>query len=258
MSEKGNRTLSDSNGKMLLILAIVWLPLIFAFWSHVAWSYVIAKDFFSLTSDVSTDSLKKVFTALMWLIMCIITLFTPTKALKSPLAYLAEQIASKWENLKNVKNEPDAKKNAYLEIIINIIYLTVMTASYYFIVKNIVQYDSNYAMMSNSWVLTVLLFGVVVAVFLAFTSFIIWKLQEIDDSSSTVEEEKRQQQKTLWSIWLIIWVLVSLWVGNSLLWTIDDYFKNQKDWVMKSIYENLWGSKENLWDWETIDLFDKK
>jgi len=248
-----NEKIEKKSWKTIIVLAVIALPLAIAFWAHIAGSYVAAKDFF-YADTVTADLLKTVFTALMWLIFTIITLFTPTKALKSPLSYIAETIANKWDGLKNMKDEPEKKKTIYLEIWINTIYLVILTASYFYIIKNIVKYNDNYTMDQSSWVLTVLLFWVVIAVFLALTSFMVWKLQEIDDSWES--EDAKQQTRTMWSIAMIVWVLTSLAIGNGLINYIDNYVQEKGEWVIKDVYDNLGWSKENLWDGGVFD-FDK-
>jgi len=245
------------NWKVLFILAIVWFPLWLAFFWHVIWSYTSLKAFFWV-EIISWDYLKNVFTTIMWLLLCAITLFTPTKKLKSPLTYLASEIVKKWDSLGEVTNDKDKRNNIYIEIIIYIIYLIATSSAYYYIIKNIVKYNTDYTLAPWVWILTVFLFLIIVAIFVIFTSFIVWKLEDLDEDTFYDINEKRQQ-KTYWSIWLMVWIIVSIWLWNYTLKTVDKYIKDpNRSSIIKSIYETLWWDTFVLQEWlKTQDTKNK-
>lgn len=255
MSDRTNNRLNTNEWRTILL--IIALPLMFAFASHLIGSFYIVKDFFSAaTADLN---ISKPFTAIMWLMLAIITLFTPTKRLKSPLAFLSGDIAAKWQALKMQGKDldSDTKFKKRLEIVITVIYLVIMTSAYYYIIKNIVQYDENYQIVEKTWILTLLYYIIVIAVFLSFTSYIVWKLEDIEENNEG-DHAERQKQKTIYSIVLITWVLTSIGIWNGISTYVSNYVKKQDNGIIKSIYDTLGGDQQSLWDWKDIDIFDDK
>lgn len=253
MSERTSNRLWSTEWKIVLI--VMAIPLAFAFATHLIWSFVIVREFFSAaTADLN---ISKPFTAIMWLMLAIITLFTPTKRLKSPLAFLVGDIAVKWNAIKSAGSDidPDTKRKKQLEILLTVIYLIILTASYFYILKNIVKYDENYQFLENTWILTLLFYIIVIGVFLSFTSFIVWKLEDIEENNDK-DDAERQKQKTIYSIVLITWVLAALGLWNGLSSYVSDYVKKQDNWIIKWIYETLWWEQKDLGDGGEIDIFD--
>lgn len=206
----------------MAVIAIVMVP---AVWHLISNAFDITQAFFwfwdkatDSTNGIGMADLKNVFLILLAIIAAMITLFTPSKKLKSPLNYFAEDFQNKASKIKG-QQDPEAKKQAIVAMAITSIVLLILTASYFFIVRNIVSVNDGQV---DGTIFSVLLKLVVIALFLAFTSFVVNKFLEID---STEGGEEQETKRNMWTIGLIVWVISVIGIGNGL----GDYLNKQID-----------------------------
>jgi len=236
-------------GWYFFVMAVIVFVMIPAVWHLVSNAFYITQSFFwfwdkaiDSTNDIWIDKLKDVFLILLAIIAAMITLFTPSKKIKSPLNYFAEDFQKKASKIKG-QQDPEVKKQAIVATAITSIVLLILMASYFFIIRNIVSVNDGQV----DWtIFSVLLKLVVIALFLAYTSFIVNKFLEID--SATWNTEEQETKRNMWTIALIVWVISVIWIGNGL----SDYVNKQIDTDnnLKRIKEILgWDS----WDWKLWD-----
>ena len=165
-----------------------------------------------------------------------------------------------WEKIQDyadwIKSAIDyeKKREKYVALWVSAIILLAFTAVYFFIIKNLVTIES--WTVSDS-IFSVLIKMVTIGVYLWFSSFIIWKFNEIDTDTTTDEWAKETKRHT-WTVWLIIGSLVVLWLWNWLWAYLNDALFKKNNSVWNQLKEVLW------WDWEnwigddTIDIFNNK
>ena len=162
-----------------------------------------------------------------------------------------------WEKIQDyadwIKSAIDyeKKREKYVALWVNAIILLAFTAVYFFIIKNLVTIES--WTVSDS-IFSVLIKMITIACFLYFSSFIIWKFNEIDNSS--IEDEgKKETKRNVWTVWLIIGSLVVLWLWNWLWAYLNDALFKKNNSVWNQLKEVLWWDYwENSIGDDTIDI----
>lgn len=250
----------ESSGKqggitniILIIVAVFLGPAVFA---HFMGSYNVFSEHFLNATTPEIGGLKLLFAALAGLILVLILLFTPGKSLKSPLYFIAGQISDTYNTYKGLgSDDPDKKKDVIMQMIALGIYMLAMVATYYLIIKNVVVYDESYAIDASIGLITVLFFGIVIVMFLAFSSYVVGKLQDID--KSTNEESQKQAQKLKFGIILFVGILLTLGVGNGLSSMAAEKMQ-ANDGIISSVLQYLGGERTSLaGDDAQLNVFDR-
>lgn len=242
-----SRWSSSSGGWFYMgAMVLVWLVLLAPLWHLVSWSFYVSQSFFGFgdsaldaSGGIGMDALKSVFLIFLGLIAAMITLFTPSKQLKSPINYFATRFQVSGASYKGT-TDPEARKQIIVTTAINAIVLLILSASYFFILNNIV--TVNGATVDGS-IFGVLLKLVTIGIFLWFTSFIVGKFEEIDGSGG--QNEDKETKRNMWTIGMIIGIITVIGIGNG-LWTYVETLIDGND-TLKTIKTNLGGGST---DWQ--------
>ena len=128
------------------------------------------------------------------------------------------------------------------------IVLIILTATYFFIISNLISVEDGNV---DGTIYSVVLKLVVIAAFLAFTSFVVNKFEEIDGSSQNSEDV--ETKRNIWTIALIVWVISVIGIGNGLANYVNDQINNNDS--LNSVKEILGGENgDNGVGDESIDI----
>lgn len=238
-----------------IVLAIVGILLAAAVFAHFMWTYNAGINH-AFVQDPTADGLKLFFAAIMGVSLVTLLLFTPTQHMQSPIFYIAESIGEAHENYKNAKDwDAEKKKNLLIEIVILVLIQFGLVAAYYLLIKSVVRYDESYMIDESVGLITVLSVGVVILVFIAFTSYIVGKLKAIDSDNSS-DHATRQAEKNKFTIIMVIGIILCIAVGNSLsAWAVDKAQAN--DGIISNVLQLLGGERESVgWGGAELDIFN--
>lgn len=245
---------SNSNWIRNIILFVVWALLAYSVYAHLMWTYQTAINH-AFVSDPTVTGLKLLFSSIIGIVLVIALLFTPGKSLKSPILHIAEWANKAYNSYKWAANTDPEKKQSYIiEFIVLLLIELGLVAAYYLLIKSVVRYDDSFMIDESIGMITVLSVGIVIAVFIAFTSYVVGKLEEID-SDNAADDGKRQAEKNKFTVVMVIWVILCISIGNAISgWAIEKAQAN--DGLVSNIIQLLWGERESVWGWEAeLDIF---
>ena len=236
---------TSNNWTRNAVLAIVWILLAAAVFAHGMWTYNAAINH-AFVAEPTMDGLKLFFAAMIWVALVILLLLTPTQHMKSPIFYIAESIGEVHKAYKSTANgDAEKKKNLLVELVILCLIQVGLVAAYYLLIKSVVRYDESYMIDESVWLITVLSVWVVILVFIAFTSYIVGKLKELD-ASYKEDHSTRQAEKNKFTIIMVIGIILCIAVGNSLSnWAIDKAKAN--DGIISNVLQLLGWESETVW-----------
>lgn len=224
----------------VILIGIILTP---AVWTLVSSVWVMVVNFMG-GGNVTFAALTQLFAGFMAIIAVMCLLATPTSKLKSPIFYIVRQIGNSGNDLKLAGEQKVSKKPFITSILIYFMILFILLSSYFFLIKNLI-------VIHNGEVVGTTILGMLIKIgiiygYLLFTSFMVTKFEEIEDSKEA--EEQKEQKKNWFTLWLIVGTILVIGMGNTFANIAVEKISTTEMWAKIVNFLGGTGNSVNIWN----------